>query len=113
MSATIEPKELRRHLEVITRTGKLILGFRQSYLSILHRKSRLIILAGNCPPDLEKEIRIACAMTRVPLLKTKVPGKELGFMAGKPYSAAVISVIDPGNSNILEIVAPAAEEEEA
>jgi len=112
MSASIEPKELRRHLEVITRTGKLILGFRQTYLSILQRKSKLVILAGNCPPNLEKEIRIACNMAGVPILKTRIQGKELGFMAGKPFSAAAISVIDPGNSNLLEIVAPPAREEE-
>jgi len=107
---SIEAKELRRHLEVISRTGKLIMGFRQTYLSILHRKSRLVILANNCPPNLEKEIRIACKMTGTPLLKVDISGKELGFIARKPFSAAVISVIDPGSSDILEIIAPSEEE---
>ncbi len=113
MSVKIEPKELRRHLEVISRTGKLVLGFRQSYLSILHRKSRLVILAGNCPPNLEKEIRIACRMAGVPLLKTELLGRELGFMLGKPFPTAVVSITDLGNSNLLEIVAPPEQEEEA
>lgn len=111
MSKPIEHKELRRHLEVITRTGKLILGHRQSYLSILHRKAKLVIIAGNCPPSIEKEIRIACLMTGTPHLKTDIPSRELGFMAGKPYQASVISIIDPGSSNLIEQVAPTSGEE--
>jgi len=107
----LEPRELRRHLEVISRTGKMILGFRQSYLSVLHRKSKLIILASNCPPSIEKEMKIACAMSGTPYIKAGVPGKELGFMAGKPFSAAVISILDPGASPLLEQVAPSEEEE--
>jgi Ribosomal protein L30E len=55
-----EVKDLRRHLEVISRTGKMILGFRQSLLSVLHGKSKLVILAGTGPPNLEREIFVAC-----------------------------------------------------
>ncbi|RLG07012.1 MAG: 50S ribosomal protein L7ae [Thaumarchaeota archaeon] len=106
-----EIKDLRRHLEVISRTGKLIFGFRQSYLSVLHRRSKLIILANNCPPNLEREIVIACKMTGTPYIKVPYPGTELGYMAGKPFSAAVISIIDPGNSTILDEIAPEKEEE--
>ena len=106
----IEVKDLKRHLEVISRTGKMILGFRQSYLSILHRKSKLIILANNCPPNLEREIVIACKMAGIPYVKVNVPGTELGYMAGKPFSAAVISILDPGSSSILDQIAPKEEE---
>ncbi|MEM4807509.1 MAG: ribosomal L7Ae/L30e/S12e/Gadd45 family protein [Nitrososphaerota archaeon] len=100
-----EVKDLRRHLEVILRTGKMIFGFRQSLLSVLHRKSKLIILAGNCPPNLEREIVVACKMTGTPYLKVKLPGNELGYLAGKPFPAAVISVTDLGSSAILEELA--------
>jgi len=106
----IETRDLKRHLEVISRTGKMILGFRQSYLSILNRKTKLIILASNCPPNLEREIVIACKMAGIPYIKVNVPSVELGYMAGKPFSAAVISILDPGSSNILEQVMPSEEE---
>ncbi|MEM3922588.1 MAG: ribosomal L7Ae/L30e/S12e/Gadd45 family protein [Nitrososphaerota archaeon] len=110
-----EVKDLRRHLEVILRTGKMIFGFRQSLLSVLHRKSKLIILAGNCPPNLEREIVVACKMTGTPYLKVKLPGNELGYLAGKPFPAAVpaavISVTDLGSSAILEELASKAGEE--
>jgi large subunit ribosomal protein L30e len=107
-----EVKDLRRHLEVISRTGKMILGFRQSLLSVLHRKSKLVILAGNCPPNLEREIVVACKMTGTPFLKVKVPGAELGYLAGKPFPAAVISITDLGSSTILDEIMSKPEETE-
>lgn len=106
-----EVKDLRRHLEVILRTGEMVFGFRQSLLSVLHRKSKLIILAENCPPSLEREIVIACKMTGTPYLKVKLPGNELGYLAGKPFPAAVISVTDLGSSTILDELTSKAEGE--
>jgi large subunit ribosomal protein L30e len=107
-----EVKDLRRHLEVISRTGKMILGFRQSLLSVLHRKSKLVMLAGNCPPNLERELIVACRMTGTPFLKVELPGNELGYLAGKPFPAAVISVTDLGSSTILNEIMSKPEETE-
>jgi len=109
-SLITEIKDLRRHLEVITRTGKMIFGFRQSLLSVLHRKSKLIILANNCPPRLERELITACEMTKTPYVKVPIPGTELGYVAGKPFPAAVISILDLGSSTILSLVSPEEEE---
>jgi large subunit ribosomal protein L30e len=107
-----EVKDLRRHLEVISRTGKMIFGFRQPLLSVLHRKSKLVILAGNCPPNLEREIIVACRTTGTPFLKVELPGNELGYLAGKPFPAVVISVTDLGNSTILDEIMSKPEETE-
>lgn len=104
-----EVKDLKRQLEVISRTGKMILGFRQSYLSVLNRKAKLIILASNCPPNLEREMIVACRITGIPYIKVNIPNVELGYMIGKPFSAAVISILDPGSSSILEQIAPGEE----
>ena len=45
-------------------------------------------------------------MSNVPLLEVDISSKELGYIAGKPFSASVISVIEPGSSNILELITP-------
>jgi large subunit ribosomal protein L30e len=105
----IELKDLKRHLEVISRTGKIIFGFRQSKLSALNKKAKLIILSRDCPPNLEREIKIACRISRTPYLKSNASSKELGYMAGKPFSSAVISIVDLGSSTLLEQVTEAQE----
>jgi large subunit ribosomal protein L30e len=106
----IELKDLKRHLEVISRTGKIIFGFRQSKLSTLNKKAKLIILSRDCPPNLEREIKIACRISRTPYLKSSASSKELGYMAGKPFSSAVISIIDFGSSTLQEQVTEAQEQ---
>lgn len=98
----VELKDLKRHLEVINRTGKIIFGFRQSRSSILNRKSKLVILAKNCPVNLEREIKIACRISSTPYLKVDASGRELGFMVGRRFSSSVISIIDFGSSTLLE-----------
>lgn len=105
-----EIKDLKRHFEVIARTGKMILGFRQSYLSVLNRRAKLIVLSGNCPRKIEREMVVACKMTGTPYIKVDISSVELGYMVGKPFSAAVISILDPGSSNILEQIVPREEE---
>lgn len=97
----IESKDLKRHLEVISRTGRIIFGFRQSKLSVLNRKAKLVILSRDCPPTLEREIKIVCKMSGTPYLKSNASRKELSYMAGKPFSSAIISIVDFGSSNLL------------
>jgi len=100
---------IRKELEIISRTGKLILGFRQSYLSLLNGKSKLVLLAKNCPPDIEKRIYTASKMVGVPMIKTELSSNEIGYILGKPFRVSTLSVLDPGSSNILEEVAPEVE----
>jgi len=100
---------IRKELEIISRTGKLVLGFRQSYLSLLNGKSKLVLLAKNCPPDIEKRIYMTSKMVGVPMIKTELSSNEIGYILGKPFRVSTLSVLDPGSSNILEEVAPEVE----
>lgn len=98
----IDPRSLQRHLEVISRTGKLIFGFRQSRISILNKKAKMVILASNCPARIEREIKIVCKIANTPYIKAAVSSKELGYMAGNPFSVSVLSIIDFGASTLRE-----------
>ncbi|PUA31658.1 MAG: 50S ribosomal protein L30e [Candidatus Terraquivivens tikiterensis] len=100
---------IRKELEVISRTGKVALGFRQSYLSLLNGKSKLVLLAKNCPSNVEKRIYMASRMVGVPMIKTELSSNEIGYIVGKPFRVSTLSVLDPGSSNILEEVAPEVE----
>ncbi len=96
---------IKKELEVISRTGKIIVGFRQSYLSTLNGKSKLVLLAKNCPPNIEKRIYMASKMVGVPMVKIELSSNEIGYILGKPFRVSTLSVLDPGSSNILEEVA--------
>ncbi len=86
-----------RALKVAVETGKVILGATRAKRAALDRKARMIIVASNCPdPDL----------TSMAGVKVRVfPGTnaELGAACGKPFSVSAVAILDPGDSNILQI----------
>jgi len=96
--------DLRQELQVISRTGKYIIGFRESILAALNKKARVLILARNCPEKLLVEAKMVSGVSGVPLLMSSLSSEDIGASLRKPFRAAVLAVIDPGNSNILEAV---------
>ena len=96
--------DIRKELQVISRTGKYIMGFRQSKLAALNRKAKLLILARNCPEEMRIEAEIISKTTGTPLLKTDISAEDIGLALRKPFRAACVAVLDPGNSSILEAV---------
>ncbi|HIQ29989.1 MAG TPA: 50S ribosomal protein L30e [Candidatus Caldiarchaeum subterraneum] len=96
--------DLRKELQVISRTGKYIMGFRQSKLAVLNKKAKLLILARNCPDEIKIEAEIISKTTGIPVLKTDVSAEDMGLALRKPFGAACIAVLDPGSSSILEAV---------
>lgn len=100
---------IKKELEIISRTGKIILGYRQTYLSVLNRKAKLVLTAKNCPEGIEKRLGVASKLTGIPVMKMDINSDEVGYILGKPFRVAVLSVIDAGSSSILEEVAPEVE----
>ena len=96
--------DLRKELQVISRTGRYIMGFRQSKLAALNKKAKLLILARNCPDEIKIEAEIISRTTGVPVLKTDITAEDIGLALRKPFGAACIAILDPGNSSILETI---------
>ncbi|MEM4404507.1 MAG: ribosomal L7Ae/L30e/S12e/Gadd45 family protein, partial [Nitrososphaerota archaeon] len=86
---------------VIRLTGKYLLGFRQSYLSIVRKSAKAVLLASNCPEDLRGMIELAAKTSEVPLIYSGLTAREIGQALGTPFSASAVAIIDPGNSSIL------------
>ena len=99
--------DLKKELQVISRTGKYIVGYRQSKLAALNKKARLLILARNCPEKIRIEAEMISKATGVPLLKTDISSEDLGLSLKKPYRTSCIAILDPGSSSIMEAVGEA------
>ncbi len=96
--------DIRQELAVINRTGKYVVGFRQSKIAALNKRARLLILARNCPETIKVEAEMVSNVSGVPLLKTELSAEDLGLALRKPFSTACIAVLDPGSSSIMEAV---------
>ncbi|KAF0880495.1 RL30 protein, partial [Crocuta crocuta] len=93
-------ESINSRLQLIMKSGKYVLGYKQIPKMIRHGKAKLVILTNNCPALRKSEIKYY-----VTLAKTGVPhysgnNIELGTVSGKYYRVCTLAIIDPGHSNI-------------
>jgi len=96
--------DLAREIRTVLRTGRVIIGSKQSIRAILHGKPKLVIIAANAPRDLREEVERYCKLADIPVYVFPGTSWDLGAMCGRPHMVAVLSVIDPGESSIMEVV---------
>jgi len=67
-------------------------------------RSKLVVVASNCPKELMADIEHYAKLFGVGILRYSGNSVELGVAAGRPFSVSVLSIVEPGNSNILSAV---------
>ncbi len=93
-----------RALQMAIKTGEVVLGSKKTLKLVLHGKAKLVVIAANAPPELKKDIEYYAKLSNIPVYKFPGTNIELGTLAGKPFSVAAMAIVDPGQSNILDIV---------
>jgi len=91
-------------LKIALRTGRIILGFERTKKSIISGNAKLIIIASNAPKDRMEELKYYAKLDNVPIYIFEGSSKDLGALCGKPFMVSAMSVEEPGDSNILELV---------
>uniref|UniRef100_A0A2K5F8T4 Large ribosomal subunit protein eL30 n=1 Tax=Aotus nancymaae TaxID=37293 RepID=A0A2K5F8T4_AOTNA len=80
-------ESINSRLQLVMKSGKYVLGYKQTLKMIRQGKAKLVILANNCPA----------------LRKSELDGNniELGTACGKYYRVCTLVIIDPGDSDII------------
>jgi len=92
------------------RTGKVVFGSRRSLNLLKTGKARMIIVASNAPKDLRMLVDYYSKGASIPVYVYNGTSIELGRVCGKPFPVMMLAVRDPGESNIMELVAESYEE---
>ncbi len=88
---------IERSLKLLMETGKVYLGVEQAKKAVENGEAKLLIVASNCPEEAFREK----TYKKVPILHFKGTNVELGAASGKPFTVSVITVVDPGESDIM------------
>jgi len=86
---------IERALKKAIETGEVVMGSKETLDAIERKKAKLVVIASNCP------LQIAEKTKKSSLHVFKGTGVELGIACGKPFSIAVLAVLNPGDSDIL------------
>ncbi len=95
--------DLGRELRTAMKTGKIILGYKQTLKACMFGKAQLIIVANNAPERIKKEIIYYAKIAQVPVYIFPGSSWDLGGLCGKPFMVSSLAIIDPGESEILRL----------
>lgn len=97
------PPELIQAIRVAAETGNVVYGLRSVKKLALHGKVKLIVLAANAPPEVKGDINYYAKLGGIPVIVFPGTNMELGSIMGRPHSVLALAVVNPGQSNILEL----------
>jgi len=95
--------DLNREIRQAVTTGKVILGPDKSLKGLKLGQAKLVILALNCDEIVRTDVERYAKLAGIPIHIYPGDSTELGLACGKPFLVNVMTVLDPGSSNILNI----------
>jgi large subunit ribosomal protein L30e len=93
--------DLNRQLKTAIATGSLRFGQRQALDACARGEAKLIIFAANCPTEFADELH--ANHPEVTKFRSTLVNRELGIACSKPFSISTISIIDAGESDLLQL----------
>ena len=95
--------DVNRALRTAVQTGNVLMGTKETLKSVEEGKARLVVLANNVPGEWTTRIEQRAQARGVPLYRFQGSNGELGPACGKPFSVAALSVLEPGESDVLAL----------
>ena len=101
----VKELDIDTNIKVAYKTGKVIYGKKQVLKELRDNPFKMLILAKNCPLELESQFSYYNSLMKNQLFIYKYKGSswDLGLACAKPYMISVIGVIDPGDSDLLSL----------
>lgn len=93
--------DIQRSLRTVMGTGKVLIGADQTEKAVRGGEAKLVILASNSPAG--EGIRAAAASQQVPVFDFDGMGTQLGPACGKPFAISALAIVEPGESDILQL----------
>ncbi|ELW72946.1 60S ribosomal protein L30 [Tupaia chinensis] len=105
MGATKERKKvlesINSRLQLVMKSGKYVLGYKQILKMVRRGKAKLVILANHCPALRKSEIEYYAMLVKTGVHHYNGNNIELGTACGKYYRVCTLAITDAGDSGII------------
>ncbi|KAL0224738.1 hypothetical protein RCL1_002650 [Eukaryota sp. TZLM3-RCL] len=88
-------------LMLVMKSGKALLGHRQSLKTLRDGSSKLVLVSSNTPALKKAEVEYYAMLSKTSVLHYNGTNVELGTAVGKAYPVGILSITDEGDSDIL------------
>merc|ERR1711907_835449 len=92
---------INSRLALVVKSGKLTLGRKTTTKTLRNGKAKLILIASNCPQLRKSEIEYYAMLSKTGVHHYAGNNVELGTACGKLFRVSVLSITDPGDSDII------------
>merc|ERR1712018_74459 len=92
---------INSRLALAVKSGKYVLGYRQTLKTLRAGTAKLVIIANNTPPLRKSEIEYYAMLAKTGVQHYSGNNIELGTACGKYFRVATLSITDPGDSDII------------
>merc|ERR1712039_594535 len=93
---------INSRLALVMKSGKYVLGYKQTLKSLRQGKAKLVIIANNTPPLRKSEIEYYAVLAKTGVHHYSGNNNELGTACGKYFRVGCLCITDPGDSDIIK-----------
>ncbi|KAJ2637674.1 60S ribosomal protein L30 [Coemansia sp. RSA 1286] len=83
------------------KSGKSTLGYKSTLKTLRNGKAKLVIISGNTPPLRKSEIEYYAMLAKTSVHHFGGNNVDLGTACGKYFRVGSLSILDAGDSDIL------------
>eukprot|EP00112_Aurelia_sp_Birch-Aquarium-sp1_P011184 Seg2356.1 transcript_id=Seg2356.1/GoldUCD/mRNA.D3Y31 product="60S ribosomal protein L30" pseudo=true protein_id=Seg2356.1/GoldUCD/D3Y31 len=94
-------ESINTRLALVMKSGKYTLGYRSTLKTLRQGKAKLVIIASNTPQLRKSEIEYYAMLAKTGVHHYTGNNIELGTACGKYFHVSVLSITDPGDSDII------------
>jgi len=95
---------IEAELKTALRTGKVVLGARQTIKHLKLGTAKAAIVSAKAPPLVRRDVLYYAKLSGIPVYVYPGSSKELGTLCAKPFVVSALAVIDEGDSRIVEAI---------
>ena len=94
-------ESINSRLALVMKSGKFVLGYKQTLKTLRNGKSKLVIIASNTPPLRKSEIEYYAMLAKTGVHHYTGDNNELGTAGGRYFRVCTLSITDPRDSDII------------
>jgi large subunit ribosomal protein L30e len=93
--------DVPRQLKNAINTGEVVFGQRQTSSHCSKGEAKMILVAANCPESYVNDVRNS--FPNIPMHQLILVNRQLGAACGKPFPVSAMCILDPGQSDLLQL----------
>ncbi len=94
--------DIDRAIRMAVESGKVEFGSQKALKHASFGSAKLVLVSSNCPTNSLADLKRLASLSQLPVVGYEGTSLELGTVCGKPFPVTMLSIIDAGDSNLLE-----------